>query len=202
MLYVRRLALILGLCITAFAQQQPVMPGTPATYTAPTRDDRIDWWAVSTFGPTSWFTGAFSSGWSTVWNSPEEWGRSPEGFAKRMATRTANVTVANGLEAGLGAVWGEDPRFVRKGQGSFGSRIGYVAKMTLLAKYRDGGTKFAWARGIGNASGNLVQNIWMPPGSNGAARITYNIGVGYSARAGSNAFREFWPDLRKKVFRK
>ena len=174
----------------------------PGTYAPPDAEARADWWAGSTLGPTSWFTGAFSSGWSTIWNRPEEWGRSAQGFGRRVATRTANVAVANGVEASLGAVWGEDPRFIRKGEGSFGSRAGHVLKMTIMARYRDGSTKFAYARLIGNTSGNVMQNAWMPPSSKGFDNIAYNVGVGISARAGSVAFQEFWPDVRKKVFKK
>ena len=198
------LAVCVGLCSTTFAQlpiaQRPAV--TPGTYAPPDAENRSDWWAGSTFGPTSWFTGAFSSGWSTVWNSPEEWERSPNGFGRRLATRTANVAIANGLEAGLGAVWGEDPRYPRRGQGGFRSRAGHVLKMTLLARYRDGGTGFAYARLIGNVGGNVTQNFWMPPSGRGAGEITYNVGVGISARLGSVAFQEFWPDVRKRIFKK
>lgn len=185
--------------MTSLAQQQPVMPGT---YTAPTAKDRLDWWAGSTLGPTSWFTGAFSSGWSTIFNSPKEWGRSGEGFGRRLGTRTANVAISNTLDASLGAVWGEDPRYPRKGEGSIGSRIGRVLTMTVMARYRDGRTRPAFAREIGNIGGNVAQNFWMPPSANGLGRISFNVGVGVSARAGSNAFKEFWPDVRKRVFKK
>ena len=192
----------LGVCPSLFSQpqQRTIMPGTPDV--AATSEDRFDWWASSTLGPMSWLTGGFSSGWSTIWNHPEEWGRSPEGFGRRLATRTANVAVANGVEVGLGAVWGEDMRYQRKGEGSFKSRVGNILKMTVMARYKDGSTRFAYARIIGNVSGNVMQNAWMPPSAKGAGRITYNVGVGISARAGSVAFQEFWPDVRKLVFKK
>lgn len=195
----RSLLLCLGLCVTTFAQQKPVMPGT---YSPPDAAERGDWWAESTFGPTSLFTGAFGSGWSTIFNSPKEWERSGEGFGRRIATRTANVAVSNGLEAGLGAVWGEDPRYQRKGEGSIRSRAGHALKMTVMARYRDGGTRPAFARFIGKVGGNVTQNFWMPPSANGAGRVSANVGIGFSAQAGSNAFKEFWPDLRKLIFKK
>lgn len=196
------LALGAGLCLVGFAQQQPVKPGTPASYVAPNSEDRVDWWAESSLGPTSWLTGGFSSGWSTIWNNPKEWKRSPEGFGRRLASRTANVSMANALDAGLGSIWGEDPRYHRKGEGSIGGRAGYIVKMTFFTPYRDGHTRFAFARAIGNAGANTIQNMWMPESSKGPGRIAYNVGVGFAARAGSNAFKEFWPDIRKVVFRK
>ena len=178
------------------------MPGTPSGYVPATSEDRLHWWAKETLGPTSWLAGGFSSGWSTIFNDPKEWGRSPEGFGRRLGTRMANVAVANGLEVGLGAVWGEDMRFNRQGQGSFRSRAGHVVKMTLMARYRDGNTRFAFARMIGNVGGNVTQNFWMPPSGRGAGNISYNVAWGVSARLSSNAFQEFWPDMRKVVFRK
>ncbi|HEY3439821.1 MAG TPA: hypothetical protein VGK29_03680 [Paludibaculum sp.] len=196
------LALGGALCLAAFAQQQPLKPGTPAPHIAPTSEDRVDWWAESTLGPTSWLTGGFSSGWSTIWNNPKEWKRSPEGFGRRLATRTANVSISNAIDAGFGAIWGEDPRYRRRGSGSFGSRAGYIIKMTFCTPYRDGRTRFAFARTLGNAGGNTIQNLWMPDSARGPEYIVYNMGVGFSARAGSNAFKEFWPDVRKLVFKK
>ncbi len=204
MRYLLRLAVFAG-CGLALHAQSPIANRStvmPGTYAPADAEVRADWWARSTFGPTSWFTGAFGSGWSTVFNSPEEWERSPNGFARRIASRTANVAIANGVEAGLGAVWGEDPRYFRKGQGGFKSRAGHVLKMTVLARYRNGGTNFAYARLIGNVGGNVTQNFWMPPSANGIGTITYNVGIGISARLGSVAFQEFWPDVRKRVFKK
>lgn len=194
-----RFAVCLGLCAIALAQQPPVAPGT---YAPPGAEERGEWWGQSTYGPASWFAGAFGSGWSTIFNSPREWDRSAEGFGRRMATRTANVTVSNGLEAGLGAVWGEDPRYPRKGQGSLGSRVRHVLKLTVMARDRSGRARPAYARMLGTLGGNVLQDFWMPPSANGLGRISYNTGIGFSARAGSNAFREFWPDLRRLVFRK
>ncbi len=189
----------LGLALGATAQQKPLMPGT---YVPPAAEERVDWWAQSTLGPMSWLTGGFGSGWSTIFNSPKEWERSPEGFGRRLASRTANVAMSNALDAGLGAIWGEDPRFHRKGSGSFGSRAGYIVKMTFYAPYRDGRTRFAFARTIGNFGGNTIQNSWMPPSARGFDRIALNSTIGFTARAGSNAFKEFWPDIRKRVFKK
>jgi hypothetical protein len=204
MRYLLRLAIFAGLGLNAFSQlpvaKRPVV--MPGTYTPADASVRADWWAGSTFGPTSWLTGAFSSGWSTIFNSPEEWERSPNGFARRLASRTANVAIANGVEASLGAVWGEDPRYVRKGEGSFGSRAGNVFKMTVMARYRDGSTKFAFARLIGNVSGNATQYTWMPPSATGPGAVSYNVAIGVSARLGSVAFQEFWPDVRKRLFKK
>jgi hypothetical protein len=204
MRHVFRLAIFAGLCLSGFSQipmarRPTVMPGK---YVPPDAEVRADWWAGSTFGPASWFTGAFGSGWSTVFNSPEEWERSPNGFARRLASRTANVAIANGVEAGLGAAWGEDPRYFRKGGGSFKSRAGHVFKMTVMARYRDERIRFAFARLIGNLSGNATQYTWMPPSATGPGTISYNVAIGISARLGSVAFQEFWPDVRRRVFKK
>ena len=47
-------------------------------------------------------------------------------------------TVAGPLEAGLGALWGEDPRYVRVSNKPFRARIGNVFLMSFVARSRSG----------------------------------------------------------------
>ncbi|MBM3788638.1 MAG: hypothetical protein FJW30_30245, partial [Acidobacteria bacterium] len=104
-----------------------------------TAEDRAHWFAKSTFGVRSLAVGGpFSAGWRTMRNRPVEWGRTPEGFAKRYGYRLINNSVTNGVEGVAGAAWGEDPRYHRLGAGGGGARLGNALKRTFVTNYDDG----------------------------------------------------------------
>jgi len=106
------------------------------------------------------------------------------------------------LGAGLGAVWGEDPRYVRDRGASFGHRLGHAAKLTFMAESRDGNMMPAYARFIAIPSSNFLSNAWRAPGDDTVNRATVRTGLGFLDRFGSNVFDEFWPDFRQKLFRR
>src|SRR5262249_14678981 len=86
-------------------------PVTASAYVPITSRERIEWIVIGTIGVRSLtLVGPLSAGWSTAFNTPEEWGQSWEGFGKRYLAREADVAISNTLEAGTGALWGEDPR--------------------------------------------------------------------------------------------
>ena len=88
-------------------------------YVPPTGKDRLKWTVGGTFGATSIATGVFIASWNTAWNTPSEWGAIWSGFGKRFGSREAQMTISNGIEAGLGAAWGEDPRYFPSGRTGF-----------------------------------------------------------------------------------
>jgi hypothetical protein len=126
------------------------------------------------------------------------WGGSWSGFGKRFASREAQMTISNALEAGIGAAWGEDPRYLRSGRAGVWSRTGYAAKTVFVAHRRDGRLAPAWARYVGGIGGNLVANTWLPPSSTTASHSVRRIGNGYLGRFVSNLWTEFWPDVRNR----
>src|SRR5579872_1303024 len=118
----------------------------PATYVPITPAQRLDWIVGGTIGPRSLGVGVIASAWQTAWNTPEEWGQTWSGAGRRYLAREADVAISNTMEAGFGALWGEDPRYIPSGTRRFKSRVGYVLKMSVLAQHTDGTIRPAWGR--------------------------------------------------------
>lgn len=206
----RRALCVLTLSLSAFAQQpsQRVQPGTPGGAAVPnyqpiTGGERGKWFVTSTVGPTSLFgAGVLSAAWGTMLNSPEEYGPTWEGFGKRYGVRLSGVSVGNALEAGLGAMWGEDPRYFPSAEHGFGPRVKHVIKTTFLAPGRDGRYRPAYARYAGNVGNNFLSNLWREESENKAGDAALRCVWGITGRMGGNAFAEFWPDVKKKLLKK
>lgn len=167
-----------------------------------TAKQRIAWVLDSTLGPASLTAGLFSAGWGTLFNHPRTYGPHWEGFGDRYGMRLSGLALSNTMEAGLGAVWGEDPRYPREGdEAPFLNRLGHAAKMTFLARYRDGSVRPAYARFVAISGSNFISNAWRAPGDDNAGNAAVRIGLGYFGTFGGNTFQEFWPDVKHKLFR-
>src|SRR5262245_16384837 len=199
----------LALLVTpTFAQtvtQQSVQDdkaGPSLIYVPVTGGERVKWAVDGTLGATSIATGVFIASWNTAWNVPSEWGATWSGFGKRFGSREAQMSIANTIDAGLGAAWGEDPRYFPSGRTGIGTRMGYAAKTVFVAHRRSGRLAPAWARYAGAIGSNLVANTWLPPSSTTASQSVRRIGNGFLGRFVGNLWNEFWPDVRGRLVKR
>lgn len=171
-------------------------------YTAITPEQRVNWAVDGTVGPSSLLiVGPLSAAWQTAFNQPEEWGRGWSGLGKRYLQREADVAISNTLEAGVGAIWGEEPRYVRLGRGSIGTRAKWAIKTAFVTQWRDGRLHPAWGRYVGNTLNNVIENAWLPPSSTTVGNTIYRSAAGFATRIGGNAWEEFWPDVARRLRR-
>ena len=112
--------------------------------------ERLEWFLVSTAGPSSLFgAGPLSAGLSTAFNKPPEYGPHWEGFGKRYGMRLTGISTGNAIEATLGTVR-RYSRYFPSPNRAFGARVKYIIKTTFLAPRRDGRWRLAYARYAGN----------------------------------------------------
>jgi hypothetical protein len=211
----RQVALAIVLCaMPGAALCQPAADvdvaaqSAPATVTADaympvTTAQRIGWIVDGTIGRRSLtIVGPLATVWQTGFNTPEEWGRGVSGIAKRYAEREADVAISNSIEAGLGAMWGEDPRYIPSGRKGIWPRARYAMKTVFLAQRRDGSLKPAWGRYAGNIFNNMIENAWLPPSQTTGWQTASRSALGFLGRLGGNAWEEFWPDVARRFKRK
>ena len=180
-------------------QTTAAAPLTADAYAPITTAERIDWIVDGTIGRKSLFAvGPLATIWQTGFNTPEEWGRGASSIAKRYAQREADVALSNTIEAGLGAIWGEDPRYIPSGRKGIWPRARYAMKTVFLAQRRDGSLKPAWGRYAGNVANNLIENTWLPPSMTTGSQTAWRSGLGFLGRLGGNAWEEFWPDVVRR----
>jgi hypothetical protein len=186
----------------ALCQSTEAVPVTAETYVPITPAQRVDWIVDGTIGKRSLtLIGPLATAWQTAFNTPEEWGRGFSGIAKRYAQREADVAISNTIEAGLGALWDEDPRYIPSGRKGIWPRARYAIKTVFLAQRRDGSLRPAWGRYAGNTLNNLIENSWLPPSMTTGGQTALRSGLGMLGRLGGNAWEEFWPDVARR-FRK
>jgi hypothetical protein len=191
---------LLGTMAATLAAAQTTHTQTSENYQPITGQQRLKWFVKSTVGPESLAGGLFSSGIGTARDKPVEYGPHWGGYADRYGMRLTGVSTGNAMEAGFGALWGEDPRYFQSANRSVKGRIGNVVLMTFAARQRDGQLGPAYARFIATPGNNFLSNAWRADSEANSHDAALRTLYGFLGRMGGNAFQEFWPEVTKRVF--
>ena len=108
------------------------------------------------------------------------------------------MAISNTIEGGLGALWGEDPRYILSGRHGVWPRARCALKTVFLGQRSNGHLAPAWARHAGNVFNNVIENAWLPPSAITRGQTTLRSANGFLGRAAGNLWKEFWPDVRKR----
>ena len=135
-----------------------------------------------------------SAGFNEIRNSPHEWGRGWEGFAKRAGNSFGQRAIKASVELGVSEWTHEDLHYHRLGEGGFIRRVGHAAASTFWVRRDNGtGSTFAVGRVSGAFAAGQISRTWMPArvADFGAGMQTF--GSAMALDVGFNVFREFWP---------
>lgn len=152
--------------------------------------------------PFQFASAAVDAGISQFDNDYAGYGQGTVGYLKRFgAAYTDNFDSAMLGNALFPALLHEDPRYFRKGTGSFRSRILYAALSTVRCKSDKGN----WVPNFGNVMGNLatggISNLYYPSTDRGA-ELTIERALTVTAEGAFGALGfEFWPDVRRLMNR-
>lgn len=131
---------------------------------------------------------------------PPSWPQGMEGYGRRVGQRFATFTLQDSAEAGLTAIAGYEPRYVRCKCSGVKARVAHAIKMNFLTLDRNGNNAFDWpkfasAYGVGMLATTWVNDYkWSAQGIQSGNSQLY-FGVAFSIA------REFGPEI-KKVFRR
>jgi hypothetical protein len=127
----------------------------------------------------------------TALKTPKEYGTHWKGFAEHTGLITANYALKSTMEVSLGSLWGEDPRYFRTTGLSMKGRVGYVIKMTFVARNREGHYMPAYSRYIAFPASSFISNAWTPKSESDTSDALIRVGLGFLGRLGENAWKEF-----------
>ena len=129
-------------------------------------------------------------------------GQGLKGYGHRWITNYADQAMGNMFTEGVFPVLlHEDPRYFRRGTGSVGSRAVYALTRVILTHKDSGGTRFNYSEWLGNASAVAISNTYYPDGrtfADNGTKLLMQVGTD----AVSQVLKEFWPDIRRKMFHK
>jgi hypothetical protein len=173
-----------------------VAPLTPGQKFETVARGAFDW------GQFVWY--GLLSGLSQAENSEPGFGQGGEGYGKRYAAYFADGTIENFMVgAALPSLLRQDPRFYQSSQGRFLHRLGYATSRIVITRSDSGAAQFNYSEILGSAVASGISTYSYHPRSDRTLANTASVWgtqVGYDTI--SLVFKEFWPDIRKKLHRK
>ncbi|HNU07301.1 MAG TPA: hypothetical protein PKO33_05995 [Pyrinomonadaceae bacterium] len=176
---------VLSVCVVSGASAQ-----TSGTYQRPDPEERRSHYLKSIFGPTALARVAATALFGTLGNRPEEWGKGPEGFGRRLASDFGKNIIKQSAMAGLDEVMKVDSRFYRSKKRDLKSKIGNALLSTVTARTPSGKRTIGVPRIAGTYISSVVAaEVWYPNRYNyrdGLRNGTISLGF----NAAVNLFRE------------
>ena len=135
-------------------------------------------------------------------NDDPSYGQGLKGFAKRYAADYGDQMFGNLMTEGImPVILHQDPRYFRMAQGSVGKRTWYALTRIFVAHDDNGKLDFNYSEWVGNAAAVAISQSYHFDDRNAPAaaeKLVEQCGVD----AFSQVLKEFWPDVRRKLFKK
>lgn len=173
----------------------------PTTFTPLTVKQKFKLGAEDAFDPYSFPLAAVVAGIAQADNDDASWGQGLKGYGLRYAAGYADTVDGSFMTTGVfPSLLHEDPRYFRKGTGGFWRRSGYAIKRLFVTRTDSGGSQFNFSEFGGNAVAGAISLTYHSSEDRNFSNFLGNWGTQISIDFVANQLKEFWPDMRQKVF--
>src|SRR5258708_2317117 len=136
-------------------------------------------------------------------NDPKAWGQGWDAYGKRYGASFADNSIATCMTTAIfPTLLHEDPRYYQLGQGRFAHRAYHAANRLFITRTDSGHDHFNYSESIGNAVAVAVSNVYHVPDDRNASRNATTCALLILSDGLTDELKEFWPDIRRKVFHK
>jgi hypothetical protein len=136
-------------------------------------------------------------------NEPKSWGQGWGAYGQRYGASFADNSIGTYMTTAVfPSLLHEDPRYYQLGIGSFKRRAYHAVNRLFVTRTDSGKERFNYSESVGNAAAAAISNIYHAPEDRTVSRnlTTFAFLIFYDGV--SNELKEFWPDIRRKVFHK
>lgn len=134
-------------------------------------------------------------------NFPEEWGQGWDGFGQRLGSHYGQFVVSESIEFAVSALRHEDPRYIYSTRTRIWDRTqDAIVGTWLVRKDNSSERTLALGRIAGVFGSRAIATRWLPDSERDAVHVLRHSGISMATKTGINVAREFWPDIRRKVF--
>ncbi len=99
------------------------------------------------------------------------------------------------------ALFHQDPRYIPLDRGSTGARLAYSLSRVLVTRDDDGGSELNKSKILGTIVSTSISSAYYASlGADVSAGANFtNVGINLASDAAFNVFKEFWPDVARKL---
>jgi hypothetical protein len=154
---------------------------------------------MGTAGPNAFLLSATGAGINQARDNPSAWGQGMEGYGHRFGSSLAQRAIGNTIQLGVEAAIGEDSRYLPSQRTGVWPRAKHVLFRSLVVRRAGMDRVPPVGLWIGFLGGGLLSRSWQPAGHDEFVDGLQSTGISFSLRIAENAFREFWPDLKRRL---
>jgi hypothetical protein len=131
------------------------------------------------------------------------WGQGWGAYGKRFAAGYGDTVIGSFMTSGVfPSLLREDPRYFRLGTGGFRKRSAYAMKKLFVIRKDSGGNTFNFSEFGGNAAAAGISLTYHTQQDRNVSNFFSDYATQIAIDAFANQLKEFWPDIRKKLFKK
>src|SRR3954468_13251421 len=176
------------------------IPNAPSSYKPLTPGGKLKLAAFDAVHPLRIVGAAVSAGIAQASDPYPEWGDGGEGYAKRFGAAVADEASGHIFKGFLfPTILRTDPRYFRKGEGGAGHRIGYALTRVFVTRTDSGHATINASEFLGAASSAALSTVYYPRSGSSTSDAVSRAGLGIASDMGWNVFKEFWPDIKRKL---
>ena len=162
--------------------------------------ERLDLYGHSIVNPASLAAPAIGAAINQARDEPPEWGQGAAAFGDRFASGYGEMLLNRTIRFGVAAMDHEDPRFYHSNETGFWRRFRSAALQTVVVRTDSGRRIPALSRFAGAYGAAFIANEWYPPNRSTPGHALKMGSIAMSTTTGWNVFREFWPDIKQRLF--
>jgi hypothetical protein len=152
-----------------------------------------------TIGAFTIFKEAAVAGVSQGIDLPHEWGQGVGGYGERFASDLAFNGVHQTIAYGAATIFHEDNRYFASGKTTAAGRTIHAMLSPFETHHQDGRASFSYSNVLGVVGAGFLSRAWEPESEQGGTHVARSIGYSFLGAAAYNTFREFVPDLIRKL---
>src|ERR1700676_1146926 len=136
-------------------------------------------------------------------NSPKSWGQGWGAYGQRYGESFADNGIGTVMTTAIfPSMLHEDPRYYQMGKGTVSNPDYHPTNPLFITRTDAGNERFNYSEVVGNAAAAAFSNVYHAPEDRTVGRNLGTLGMLIMWDGLSNEMKEFWPDIRRKVFRK
>jgi hypothetical protein len=159
--------------------------------------------AVQYLNPYTFAFVGVEAGVNQARNHPSDFGQGAEGYGKRYGAGFADGLSDGFFVTGVyPSLLHQDPRYYRLGDGGFSHRMGYSVSRILVTRQDSGRQAFNISQILGSFTSSAIAVTYYPESQRDFSDVAERAGIQFAFDAGFNVLKEFYPDVRRKLFGK
>jgi hypothetical protein len=161
--------------------------------------DKFVLFVMDSIDPVSFLDAGFNAALAQAQDDDHSFGQGAAGYGKRFGASFADQASSKFFtDFAYPAIFSEDPRYYRLGNGSGRRRFLHAVEHVFVAHRDNGKRMFNFSEWLGTTSAVVLSNTYHPDNERGFRPAAQAVGYSVIQDMGFDVLREFWPEISRK----